>query len=161
LYWGKIKYHQNKKDKPMESILLIILIGLAGGVAVGLQSPLASIMSQRLGTLESVFIVHLGGAIVSLIPLLVYGGGKLGQWRTVPWYALCAGVFGLVVIAAVSYAIPRIGVAGAVTSIVAGQLLLSALLDHFGWLGAVERPLDPTRLLGLLVLGVGVWLTVK
>ena len=145
----------------MESILLIILIGLAGGVAVGLQSPLASIMSQRLGTLESVFIVHLGGAIVSLIPLLVYGGGKLGQWRTVPWYALCAGAFGLVVIAAVSYAIPRIGVAGAVTSIVAGQLLLSALLDHFGWLGAVERPLDPARLLGLFVLGVGVWLTVK
>ena len=145
----------------MESILLIILIGLAGGVAVGLQSPLASIMSQRLGTLESVFIVHLGGAIVSLIPLLVYGGGKLGQWRTVPWYALCAGAFGLVVIAAVSYAIPRIGVAGAVTSIVAGQLLLSALLDHFGWLGAAVRPLDPTRLLGLFVLGVGVWLTVK
>ena len=145
----------------MESILLIILIGLAGGVAVGLQSPLASIMSQRLGTLESVFIVHLGGAIVSLIPLLVYGGGKLGQWRTVPWYALCAGAFGLVVIAAVSYAIPRIGVAGAVTSIVAGQLLLSAMLDHFGWLGAAVRPLDPARLLGLFVLGVGVWLTVK
>jgi transporter family-2 protein len=35
------------------------------------------------------------------------------------------------------------------------------LLDHFGWLGAAVRPLDPTRILGLVVLFIGVWLTVK
>ena len=145
----------------MESILLIILVGLAGGVAVGLQSPLASLMSQRLGTMESVFIVHIGGAIASLLPLLFLGGGKLGQWRDVPWYALGAGIFGLVVIGAVSYMIPHVGVAAATTTIVAGQLLVGTVLDHFGLLGAVERPLDPTRLFGLAVVIVGVWLTVK
>ena len=55
----------------MESILLIILIGLAGGVAVGLQAPMASMITQRLGIFESVFIVHLGGALVALLALLV------------------------------------------------------------------------------------------
>jgi len=145
----------------MESILLIILIGLAGGIAVGLQSPLASMMSQRLGTLESIFIVHAGGALIALIPLLVYGGGKLGQWRSVPWYALAAGVFGLVVIGAISYMIPRIGVAGSIITVVAGQLLVGTILDQFGWLGAMQRPLDATRLLGLAVVLIGVWLTVK
>ena len=94
----------------MESVLFIILIGLIGGVAVGLQSPMASMISQRLGTLESVFIVHLGGAILSLVPLLLfYGGGKLPQWKSVPWYVLGAGVFGLAVIGAISYMIPRVG----------------------------------------------------
>jgi hypothetical protein len=92
----------------MEAIL-IILIGLAGGVAVGLQGPLASLLTQKLGVFESVFIVHLGGAVIALIPLLFYGGGKISQWRNVPLYALGAGVFGLVVIAAVSYMIPRVG----------------------------------------------------
>jgi transporter family-2 protein len=145
----------------MESILLIILIGLAGGVAVGLQSPLASMISQRLGIFESVFIIHIGGAILALLPLLFWGGGKLAQWRSVPWYALGAGIFGLVVIGAISYMIPRIGVAGAITSIVAGQLLVSTILDHFGLLGALNRPLDPTRAIGLAVVLVGVWLTVK
>ena len=53
----------------MEPVILIILIGLAGGAAVGLQSPLASMISQRLGIFESVFIVHLGGAIVAIVPL--------------------------------------------------------------------------------------------
>jgi len=145
----------------MESILLIILIGLAGGVAVGIQSPLASMISQRLGLFESVFIVHLGGALVALIPLLIYGGGKLGQWRSLPWYALGAGIFGLIVIGAISYMIPRVGVAAAITTIVAGQLMVGTILDHFGLLGAAEKSLDVTRVIGLAVVLVGVWLTVK
>jgi transporter family-2 protein len=145
----------------MEMIILIILIGLAGGVAVGLQSPLASMVSQRLGVMESIFIVHIGGAIAALIPLVMYGGGKLGNWRSVPWYALGAGIFGLVVIAAISYMIPRIGVAASIITIVAGQLMVGTLLDHFGLLGATQRSMDPTRAVGLIVVFVGVWLTVK
>jgi transporter family-2 protein len=149
------------KEQQMESILLIILIGLAGGVAVGLQGPLASMIGQRLGILESVFIVHIGGALIALLPLLLYSGGKLAQWKQLPWYTLVAGSFGLVVIAAVSLMIPRVGVAASIVTIVAGQLLVSAILDQYGLLGAMVRPLDLTRALGLAVVFVGVWLTVK
>jgi transporter family-2 protein len=145
----------------MDSVFLIILVGLAGGIAVGLQSPLASMLSQRLGVLESIFIVHLGGAVFALLPLLFLSGGRLGQWRSAPWYALGAGFFGLIVIAAVSFTIPRVGVAAAITTVVAGQILMSTVLDHFGWLGATIRPLDAPRLLGLAVVMLGVWLTVK
>ena len=38
---------------------------------------------------------------------------------------------------------------------------VKTLLDHFGLLGATQRTLDPTRALGLAVVLVGVWLTVK
>ncbi len=146
----------------MESVFVIILVGLAGGIAVGLQSPLASLISQRLGFFESIFIVHIGGTIFSLLPLLIFwGGGRLGQWRSLPWYALGAGAFGLVVLAAVSFTIPRVGVAAAITTVVAGQILMSAILDHFGWLGASVRPLDAPRILGLAVVMLGVWLTVR
>jgi len=145
----------------METIFLIILIGLAGGVAVGLQSPMASMITQRLGLFESVFIVHIGGAVIALIPLLIYGGGKLSQWRSVPWYVLGAGVFGVVVIAAISFTIPRVGVAAAITTVVAGQILAGALIDQFGLLEAHLRPMDLTRAIGLVVVLFGVWLTVK
>jgi len=144
----------------METILLIILIGLAGGVAVGLQSPMASMITQRLGLFESVFIVHIGGALIALIPLIFYGS-RLREWRSVPWYVLGAGVFGLIVIASISYMIPRVGVAASITTIVAGQLLVGTILDHYGLLGAAVKPLDVTRILGLGVVLVGVWLTVK
>lgn len=145
----------------MQSIIFIILLGLLGGIAVGIQAPLSSMISQRLGVMESVFIVHIGGAIAALIPLLYFSGGKLGQWRSVPWYALCAGIFGLVVIFSMSYMIPRIGVATALIILLAGQLIIGTVLDHFGWLGAIQRPLDVTRVFGLSVVLVGVWLSVK
>ncbi len=145
----------------MQSIIVIILIGLVGGIAVGIQSPLSSMISQRLGVIESIFIIHLGGAIAALIPLIYYGGGKISNWRTVPWYALCAGVFGLVVIFSMSYMIPRVGVATALIILLAGQLFIGTILDHFGLLGAIQRPLELSRIMGLAIVLAGVWLTVK
>ena len=145
----------------MQSIIVIILIGLAGGIAVGIQAPLSSMINQRLGPLESIFIVHLGGALASLIPLLIYGGGKLGNWRSIPWYALGAGVLGLVVIFSMTYMIPRIGVAAALIILLSGQLLIGSVMDHFGLLGAVQRPIDLMRVIGLAVVLLGVWLSVK
>ncbi|WKZ37621.1 MAG: DMT family transporter [Anaerolineales bacterium] len=144
----------------MQALIIIILIGVMGGVAIGIQSPLASMISQRLGVLESVFLVHLGGALVALVPLLIFGS-KFNQWRSLPWYAFGAGAFGLVVIFAMSYMIPRVGVAPALIILLAGQLLMGSVMDHFGWLGAVQRPFELTRLLGLSVVLAGVWLTVK
>jgi len=48
-----------------------------------------------------------------------------------------------------------------VTLIVAGQLVVSTVADHFGWLGAEVRPIDLTRMVGIMVLFVGVWLIVR
>lgn len=144
----------------MQPIFFIVLIGLVGGMAIGLQSPMASMLSQRMGVWESIFIVHAGGAAAALIPLLVFGG-RLGDWRSVPWYALGAGAFGLVVISSMSYMIPRIGVAGALITLLAGQLFVGSILDHFGWMGVVQRAIDPPRIIGLGVVMLGVWLAVK
>jgi transporter family-2 protein len=145
----------------MQTLLPIIFIGIISGVAVGVQSPLASMITLRLGMLESIFIIHIGGAILVAIPLIFLGGGKLGEWRSLPWYALLAGSMGLIVVGGVSFMIPRVGVATAITLIIAGQLIVSSVLDHYGLLGVEIRHLDAPRLLGLLIVFVGAWLTVR
>jgi len=142
----------------MHSLFLAVIVGLLGGVAVGLQGPLTSLMSQHVGTMGSVFIIHLGGALMAGALLLALGGGGLSAWRSVPWYALGAGVLGLVVLSGVSYTIPRIGVATTVTLIIVAQLILSTLLDHFGLLGTSVRTIDSSRILGIAVLFLGTWL---
>jgi len=110
---------------------------------------------------KSAFIIHLGGTLAAFIFLASVGGGRLGSWRTVPWYALGAGVLGLILVGAVSYAIPRLGIATTITLIVTGQLAAGAMLDHFGMLGATVRPLELSRLIGLGVVFVGIWLMVR
>jgi transporter family-2 protein len=145
----------------MHIILLVILIGLIGGVAVGFQAPLANLISLRLGMFESVFIIHLGGAIAGLAPLIYFGGGNITAWQTVPWYALAAGSLGVVVIGAISYTIPHIGAAPTIVLVVVGQLVVGIYLDHFGLLGMAVRPLDIGRGLGIVVVLMGVWLLVR
>ncbi len=145
----------------MPVLVVVILLGLLGGVAVGVQSPLASIIAQRLGSLESVFIIHLGGAVAAGLLLVFQRGGQLTEWRSVPWYALGAGALGLVVITAATYIIPRQGVVMMTFLIVTGQLMMSLLIDHFGLLETAIRPLDVGRVLGIALLYVGVWLIVR
>ncbi|MEN8241848.1 MAG: DMT family transporter [Chloroflexota bacterium] len=147
----------------MQALLLVILIGLVSGASIGLQGPMANMISQRLGVMESVIIVHIGGALAGILALLAFGKGtgKLSQWRELPWYLLAAGIFGLVVLSAYTYMIPRIGVTTAVLVTVTGQLAVSAVLDQYGFLGAEIRPLTLPRLLGIVVMFLGVWLTVK
>ena len=145
----------------MQALIPVVFIGLMSGIAVGLQSPLASMITQRLGMLESIFIIHIGGAILIAIPLIFVGGGNLGNWRSLPWYALLAGSMGLIVVGGVSLMIPRVGVATSITLIIAGQLVISSILDHYGLLGVDIRHMDAPRILGLVIVFIGAWLTVR
>lgn len=146
----------------VESPVFIALSVLGAGIAVGLQSPMVGILSSRLGTLEAIFIVHIGGAVASVLPLLLLrGGGKLGQLTAVPWYTLLAGVLGLVVVAAIGYAVPRIGAGATTVLLVAAQLLAATLADQFGWFGIAVKPLDLGKVLGLGLLLAGAWLVVR
>jgi bacterial/archaeal transporter family-2 protein len=145
----------------MNNLMSISMIGIIGGLAIGLQAPLASIINQRLGILESVFIILLGGLLAVLVLLLFNKGGNLGQWQNVPWYALVAGVLGIVVISAQVYIIPSIGVAATITLIIAGQLLMATCIDHFGIFEIEAKVLSWERISGLAIVMLGVWLTVK
>jgi bacterial/archaeal transporter family-2 protein len=145
----------------MTNLAIVVVVGLLGGMAIGLQAPLASTISQRLGWLESVFLVHLGGLVAVALPLLFLGGGRLGQWATVPPAALLGGCLGVAVIGSTVYMVPRIGVAAAVTLIITGQLLTAATIDHFGALGVEGKPLTLDRVLGLGLVLLGAWWTLR
>ncbi len=145
----------------MNVVALAIIIGLLGGLAVAFQNPLAGMLGDRIGAIESAFIIHLGGLVLASIVLLTMRGGNLGAWRTAPWYALAAGVLGVILIASLSYTIPRLGVAATVTLIVLAQLTIGAVLDHFGLLGVSVRTFDFGRAFGIVALFAGTLLMLR
>ena len=52
--------------------------------------------------------------------------------------------------------LPKLGASGFVALALAGQMLASLMLDHFGLFGLVERQLTTPRVLGALLLIAGV-----
>jgi len=143
------------------NIWLVILIGLIGGVAVGLQTPLAGAITGRLGSTAGSFVIHLSGLIFSGLFLIVRGGEKVKDWVTLPWYMLCVGFFGLALFLTINVTFPRLGSTMMVVLIIVGQLMVGVLIDHFGLLGVTVRPFDLSRAAGILVLVAGAYLISK
>ena len=88
-------------------------------------------------------------------------GGNLGAWHLAPWYANLAGLLGLIIVGSIGYTTPRLGLAVTLTIAVAAQFALAALIHHFGWLGAEQKPLDLSRLGGMTAIIIGVWLMLR
>jgi transporter family-2 protein len=99
--------------------------------------------------------------LVVALAVLFSGGWNMKGWQNVPWYAFSTGLLGLFIVGTISYTVPRLGLTAAFTIAVASQFILAALMDHFGLLGAAVRPLDLSRLLGIGVLILGVWLIMR
>ncbi len=145
----------------MSDFVILVIVAVICGIAVVLQSQFVGMMDQGIGSLESVFITYGSGAVLISMIMLTVRGGNLSAWQNVPWYALTTGALGLVIIGTLSYSVPRLGLVAAFTIIVATQFVGGALIDHFSLLGAAERPLDLSRLAGIGVLLVGVWLIIR
>jgi transporter family-2 protein len=143
------------------TLISLIIIATIGGIAVTLQAQFMGIMDKSIGTLESVFITYGSGGLIVGIAMLISRGGNLSAWGSVPLYALTSGVLGLIIVGTIGYSTPRLGLVTAFTILVASQFIAGALLDHFGILGAELRPINLSRLAGIGVMLLGVWLIVR
>ena len=132
-----------------------------GGVAIGLQSPIVVGMGARVGPASASFIMHLGGAIASLILVGLRGGEMLGNWRVLPWYMLGCGIFGLLLLLSLAQTIPRFGVGTAIALLLLGQLATGLIVDHFGMFEAVKRSITLPKILGAGLVLAGAILMVR
>ncbi len=142
------------------NFFLIILAAL-GGIAVSIQAQFMSTLDKHLGTLSATFFTYGSGAIIIALITLALRGGNFRLWGDVPPAAFLAGVLGLIIVATVSYTVPRLGLVPAFTVLVSAQFILSAIIDHFGLFGAAVMPINPTRMLGMGTVLFGTWLIIK
>ena len=140
---------------------VLVILAVIGGIAVALQGHFIGIMDQRIGSKESVFITYASGGILAALIMIVSRGGHLNAWQNAPWYSFTAGALGLVIVGVIGYTVPRLGLTMAFTVLVASQLVVAVMLDHFGVLGATVRTMDLPRITGLVFLILGVWLVLR
>lgn len=72
-----------------------------------------------------------------------------------PWWLWMGGVMSVLIVLGITVATPRIGVAATIGIVIAGNLVMAALIDQYGLLGQDQVELTWTRLLGLALLAAG------
>jgi transporter family-2 protein len=132
---------------------LAILAGLAGSVQVAVMGR----FGDRIGVVEALAFATGVQLVLSLAILLAarLGTGDLaGAFRAPPWMWL-GGVMGLTVVFTITFAQPRIGATATIGILIAGQLVMGAIIDRFGLFGVDQIAISWPRALGIALLGVG------
>lgn len=121
-------------------------------LANSVDSPiLAAFISFAVGTIALFVYILLTG-----VPL-----NNLAASTNAPLVAWVGGFLGAFFVSVMATIVPRIGVALSFSLAIAGQMLITLLIDHFGWLGVEVKPINPVRVLGATLITVGVVLIRK
>lgn len=137
------------------SVLSMLVVAFAGA-ATALQAPINARMSGAVGSpVNAAFVSFLVGTVaLGVLALALQARPDVTAARGLPAWAWLGGLCGAVFVVAATWGVPRLGVATTITLMVAGQLILSLALDHFGAFGVPQQPLNLTRVAGVaLVIG--------
>lgn len=140
-----------------------LIAALFSGLVIAVQGVSNSIGSKLIGM--PAMIVWL--SIIQMIPpliLLFWQRPSMGIGASVvqgfKWYTI-SGVIGIVVITALSFAIPHIGTLSVFVIVVLGQIIGAAIIDQIGLFGSPVVPMNRLRIISICIIAIGVALLFK
>ncbi|KQD01337.1 DMT family transporter [Acinetobacter soli] len=148
--------------KLSSQVLLLLPLALGIGIAMAIQTALNTQLRELLHSpLQAAFISFLIGTIVLGLLVSFEDATKpsLAQLGQIPWYLWLGGFLGVYAISVSIYTAPKFGFLTLSGVIIFGQLGMSMLLDHFGWLGNEKVPVNWQRVLGAIMIFAGVIFT--
>lgn len=141
-------------------IILAILAGMAMPTQATVNSKLAGVVESPI---TAAFISFAVGTVALFVYMLLTGVPltSLTASKNAPLIAWIGGFLGAFFVSVMASAVPRIGVALAFSLAIGGQMLVTLMIDHFGWLGVPEKPINLWRVLGAVLITMGVVLIRK
>ncbi len=136
-----------------------VLLALFAGGLIAIQAAVNARLGRELG---NPFLGTLASFLVGTLAIALYCAAtraKLPSTETllgIPWWAWIGGLLGAFFVTVVITTAPKLGVGTLVGLTVGGQLLMAVLLDHYGLLGLTRHPINPMRMLGVILLVAGV-----
>ncbi len=142
--------------------LAIVLVAVAG-LLVGMQPPINARLGREIGGLQAAAFSFIAGtvALVLIVAVSKRGIGTLGDVGRVPWWALLGGLLGAVYVTVAILTVRTLGVSSLTAIVIAGQLAGAVVIDRFGLLGIAKQPIGAGRIIGLVLLVIGVVLVVR
>jgi transporter family-2 protein len=143
----------------MSNIYFYILIALAAGAMMPTQAATNNKMALVVGDpILSAFISFIVGTVALFVYLLISGVpiANLASAKDAPAIAWIGGLLGAFFVAAAVTLVPRLGVAMTFSVIVAGQMIVTLIIDHFGLLGVPVKEVNLARVGGILLIAGGV-----
>ncbi|MFB5676062.1 DMT family transporter [Paenibacillus terreus] len=133
-------------------MIFALLAGMALPIQFSVNSQLRTVVGSPITASGISFTV--GAIVLMFISLFGNGLHVKKEWLEAPWWMWTGGLLGAFYVSATTILMPRIGAAATVGYVLAGQIIVSIIIDHFGLIGANTHAINIPRLVGaLLVIG--------
>ncbi|WEF11509.1 DMT family transporter [Pectobacterium actinidiae] len=141
------------------SLLLPLGIAVLAGSIVPFQAASNAALGRSLGHPLWATLASLLVSICVLLPILFAAripAPAMGSALQGLWWIWLGGVAGVAYITAALLLTPRLGASGFIVCVIAGQVVASLIIDHFGLMGLAVKPATLGRIAGvaLIVLGM-------
>ncbi len=138
-------------------LLMALLAGAILPTQAAVNSKLAAVMQYPV---LSALISFLVGTVTLLVYCLVSSVPlrAILNLKNAPAVAWTGGLMGAYFVTAVVILVPRLGVALTFSLVIAGQMLLTLVLDHYGLLDVPVKSVNLPRVLGVMLIIAGVML---
>lgn len=134
-------------------------LALINGVLLAVMVFYNGMLSGVTGPYMSTLIYHVLGLILIVIISLAKKN-KLSNFKKIPFVFFLPGILSVITILLNNICIPEIGITLTVGISLYGQLVMSALVEHFGLFGMPVNRFRREKLLGFSVISLGVILMV-
>lgn len=138
--------------------LIWVAIAFLSGAFLPLQAGLNARMGKASGNAVYASMFSFAVGIIGLLLYIVLTRQQV-SWagvREAPAYAWIAGLLGAFYVTVIVLAFPKLGPGLTFGLVVAGQMLMSVLLEHYNILVAQQTPMNYMKLLGILLIVGGV-----
>lgn len=138
----------------------LFFLGLAvfAGAATAFQIPVnAGLRTHLSHPMQATLVSFSVGMLLSLAICLATATGvpAFQGIANIPWWAWTGGLLGTLYVGLSVVLSPRIGVAPMLSMVIAGQMLTSIIVDHYGLLNAPIYPMTAQRICGGLLVAIG------
>lgn len=136
--------------------LMAVLSGCLSASITGAYAQLSSIVGNPVQATTVAFFV----ATMALLLFCTCLGktrlvGKAFS-RDYPWWMWMGGLCGATIVFSNAWLVPKVGVGVFSMALLVGQLALSMLMEHNGWLGAPRKRITWPQVVGILMMLAGV-----
>lgn len=134
-------------------VAMLILV-VASGAVLCAQSAINGRLGSTVGVLESAWLTFTLGALVTFVISFFAERHHALTLFTAPRWQITGAFFGVIYMLVIVFAMPRVGTAAATVAVISGQLLMSLLIDNFGWLGNTVIELGTRRYAAMALLAL-------
>ncbi len=133
---------------------------ILSGILIAVMVSINGVLDGYLGGFSTLVVFHFIG-LCTLIVILMVKKEKIKLSKEIPFYLYLGGAIGVGMVFSNIVCFNALGVSLTLALGIVGQISFATLIDHYGLLGMTKHPFQKGKIIGFVIIFLGIVLMMK